>query len=1027
MAEDSGAAAAVRKAISHRQTLSQRMAREVAGGTSCLAVIAAGMGGEALLAELCATHCRRGDSTGPLPLVLVVNSGCETDGAAEAALTVTHGVPPEGLPRRLHTDVAPRERALAYEAGGVCSVDARHLCVDLLQQRVDPSRTAGVIVWDAHEIESADHPAAFALRLLRRAAAAPALEGAESAAEAAAAAAARQPWVRAVSDDPAAFIKRRLGLSALLRNLGVSRVLLWPRFHVGARHVLDRAPVGVVEVQQGMPDSVSGLQSALLGAAGELCAELRAQLGPLLAPGAGTDELSAQGFAAGLLFRWLRCELRGSWDQVPPSALRLVDELSELRQLLQRLHSESCVDFLAAVDAATVRGRGGAAHPPDAWLLTAAASRLLPAARQRVWTIAAQPGIKRAHDGTAASGVVPVLEGCSRLAALRGVLADVRADWAASGGDMTTQAPGATVDAGRRRPVCLVLVRDHRTRCRVAQALPGGGERRALRRQLKRYLYRGLCTAEGVPGLPRAEASSLYCQLSNATEAPTPATAKRGSPAPEAARRPAAGDSRASLAAAAAGGRQAAAGEVTGAASPEQLGEGADALLAAAAAEAAEEEPASDDDISSEAGSAGAEDSEPGSDEDAPLPTQLVPPSTPVPPPQPAGQQPASARPGSGEAARARLRAELKAHWRVHGSGPCIVVHLIRAAAGLLERLWPSWVVLFDPAVEAVRRVECFVTGRGKGWPIKVYNLGHSDSTDRQRALTDLRLEKNAFEHLIHARESVAAHDVTEDLVADDSFAPQRKSARQGGLSERLRRGAPPRRVVCDLREFRSALPSALHRSAERLVPSAAHLDVADYVLAPDAAVERKSVADLLGSLMSGRLLQQTERLCRHYATPMLLIEFDPQRPFSLDAHLLAAGEGRWGSRMSTLVQEANRDSRRRGVLRQLTHLTTLHPTLRILWSRGPVMSSRLFAAAKRGRAEPAAEGQRGETEGDVAAAARTLLHRLPGVTEAGAAALAQRFGTLGQIAAQPLPLLQAVLGVERGTELHTFLNEGDT
>ena len=46
--------------------------------------------------------------------------------------------------------------------------------------------------------------------------------------------------------------------------------------------------------------------------------------------------------------------------------------------------------------------------------------------------------------------------------------------------------------------------------------------------------------------------------------------------------------------------------------------------------------------------------------------------------------------------------------------------------------------------------------------------------------------------------------------------------------------------------------------------------------------VERKSIPDLVGSLASGRLYTQCVAMSRHYANPLLLIEFSEDRPFSL-------------------------------------------------------------------------------------------------------------------------------------------------
>ncbi len=68
-----------------------------------------------------------------------------------------------------------------------------------------------------------------------------------------------------------------------------------------------------------------------------------------------------------------------------------------------------------------------------------------------------------------------------------------------------------------------------------------------------------------------------------------------------------------------------------------------------------------------------------------------------------------------------------------------------------------------------------------------------------------------------------------------------------GGLSD-----VEPSRVIVDMREFRSTLPSLLHAHDVQVVP--ATLQVGDYVITPSMVVERKSVADLIQSFNSGRL-----------------------------------------------------------------------------------------------------------------------------------------------------------------------------
>ncbi len=61
-------------------------------------------------------------------------------------------------------------------------------------------------------------------------------------------------------------------------------------------------------------------------------------------------------------------------------------------------------------------------------------------------------------------------------------------------------------------------------------------------------------------------------------------------------------------------------------------------------------------------------------------------------------------------------------------------------------------------------------------------------------------------------------------------------------------------------------------------------MQVGDYILSPEMCVERKSLSDLRGSFISGRLFHQAESMSRHYKTPILLIEFERDKAFVLHA-----------------------------------------------------------------------------------------------------------------------------------------------
>ena len=89
-----------------------------------------------------------------------------------------------------------------------------------------------------------------------------------------------------------------------------------------------------------------------------------------------------------------------------------------------------------------------------------------------------------------------------------------------------------------------------------------------------------------------------------------------------------------------------------------------------------------------------------------------------------------------------------------------------------------------------------------------------------------------------------------------------------------------PARVVADERERASGVPDELSKLNVRVYFS--RLPVADYVLNPELAIERKSVRDLVSSVYDSRLFYQAAKLSAAYAKPFLLVEGDSKEVESL-------------------------------------------------------------------------------------------------------------------------------------------------
>jgi len=87
--------------------------------------------------------------------------------------------------------------------------------------------------------------------------------------------------------------------------------------------------------------------------------------------------------------------------------------------------------------------------------------------------------------------------------------------------------------------------------------------------------------------------------------------------------------------------------------------------------------------------------------------------------------------------------------------------------------------------------------------------------------------------------------------------------------------GKPPRRlrIVVDEHERSSGVPSIL--SMMNVTVEYVKLDVGDYVVSSELAVERKALKDMVSSIYDGRLFDQSSRLSSHYKKPILILEGD--------------------------------------------------------------------------------------------------------------------------------------------------------
>ncbi|XP_062999093.1 DNA repair endonuclease XPF [Elgaria multicarinata webbii] len=304
-----------------------------------------------------------------------------------------------------------------------------------------------------------------------------------------------------------------------------------------------------------------------------------------------------------------------------------------------------------------------------------------------------------------------------------------------------------------------------------------------------------------------------------------------------------------------------------------------------------------------------------------------------------------SGRESSGEGKPEDLQLLLSSSDAYYGilKEPLTVIHPLNgcgdpyALTRVLHEVEPRYVVLYDAELTFVRQLEIYKASR-PGKPLRVYFLIYGGSTEEQRYLTMLRKEKEAFEKLIREKAGMVIPEEREgrdetnlDLIRDATPANVSTDTRKAGGQEQK---DVQQSVVVDMREFRSELPSLIHRRGLDIEPVT--LEVGDYILTPDICVERKSISDLIGSLNNGRLYAQCVSMSRYYKRPVLLIEFDPSKSFSLTSR-------------ASLHQEISSND----VISKLALLTLHFPRLRLLWCPSPHATAELFEELKRNRAQP--------------------------------------------------------------------------
>ncbi|RLN96038.1 hypothetical protein BBJ28_00020404 [Nothophytophthora sp. Chile5] len=932
-------------------------------------VLGRGLGLLRVLASFVRLYCS------PRSLVLCLNANEQAATLRRQVLAL--GLDRRHLPRVIDARNNLQERLQMYKRGGVYFVTTRILVVDLLASHVDPGVISGLLVNDAHRVTETSVEA-FILRLYRERN--------------------REGFIKGFSDDSVGLSSGFNRMEQVLKHLYVRHVILYPRFHVSVNSCLEKHQPEVYEIEVGFSPSMKIMQEALLVALEATVKELQRSTKALDAADLTMEKALAKSFSSSI-----RRQLDPLWHKVPVKTKQLVGDLSTLRQLLVYLPRYDAISYYCfLVNHQTMNGQQ---RFPSPWLFTEAADRLLTAAKERLYQVVdrqtkAPVNLRRfASSGTTARSTEAVelklvLEQNPKWTALKEIIEEVQQEQQVD--HKKKQRERGKLAAGGAS--MLVMVKDERTCAQLREFLSLGAQE-MMRRRFGHYLFQkeaalkqkgssvthlGLEQRLLLEAATKFRSDELYVQEDEAAAASIKGKQKVGQAQGKAKKR----------------GR-----EETSTTAYSNAHEHATEVSSFGLSTA-----------ELEAITTVQENAEGSTKANKFFDGRL--------------------RNASGTTGR-RSKPTGTANLSLEVLDPMEQVVLCTyeqatqhgyGASALLEDLMPSCVVLYDPDMSFIRELEVFHASHVA--PLEIYFMMYEESTEQQSYLSEIQREKRAFDKLIHQKAHLMMPANVYDLPFHMKLRQQQTQeysmdTRTGGRAKPQRAGV---KVVVDVREFRSALPSMLHKEGLMVLPVT--LEIGDYILSPQICVERKSISDLFGSLNSGRLFNQAESMRRFYKTPVLLIEFTQGKAFSLQDV----------SELSTEISASN-------IVSKLTLLILHFPALRILWSRSPHATVDLFRIIKKYQEEPDMEtaaalgnglpaeassaGTATDGSGGDGGLASTyyntnsmdVLKKLPGINEHNFRKVLGSVNSLAELSRQSLDDLTKLLGKANGRKLHTFFN----
>ena len=873
-----------------------------------------------------------------------------------------HGVSKDLLPKILtSTTMSTVERERMYLRGGVYICTSRILILDLLQQRVVPSAITGIFVNDAHRISEASTEA-FIIRMYRESNNKP------------------DSFVKAISDEVCALVGGFNRVGKIMETLSVGTIYLWPRFHLSIKEYCAKHQPDVVQLAVSLTPRMKRIQASII----EIMVACTAQLAHTT--NIDLNEMTAE---TNILFS-ADARLRGKINKAKHlrgSKLRasneLISDLKTLRHMLSSLLIHDCISFYKMLESirvtASVKSDGLFQKEPSQWLLLEATETLFQTAKERVHLPLPIPSLKKSKpmQSKRRNRRTIVLEHSPKWHVLLEILGEIRNHVASH----ASRTASSREKKGRHRQVdddsidnpVIIFCKSARTVTQLTGVLTSSPKGYLRRKYEDDFLNKSKSKSNPISN-PKSKSKTSASSYKGGSKKET---SKHRVP--------------------------------SATASFKQLTSTLglpDACAGLTHWWGAERSAAMSMSIPQPGISISTSSS---------LSTPTIPTAK-------------------------RLDSQnilIELHDKRHS----------KVAYDLLKEVEPSFVIMYDANPTLTRQLELYAASRPDK-ALRVYFLVYEGSVEERRYLENIEEERKAFQRLIEHKSLMTGIDrrsatrfTNQSSTSMQAQANSSNNSRHGGGGvdrEKEKQGeggavtssssssstsasaststsastTHRRCVIVDTREFRSVLPLMLHREGIEIVPMT--LTVGDYILTPKMSIERKSIPDLFGSLRSGRLYKQAEQMCTHFEQPMLLIEFDNNRPFRLE---------------DTHTREISQHS----IVSKLVLVLLHFPALHFLWMVNPRATASLFDKLKENQDEPEdhigvasnlSSNSFDSTEGLASYKTnRSTLRMVPGVTAGNFHKVIKQVKSLAEFSRLSLTTCQDIMGKMAGKKAYDFFN----